>query len=156
MNHPDFRAHGMIFATIGPDATWGMVRLPAEEQARVTEESPDDFEAFKAGERQAFEYGRYGNPTVAAADVAADLEAAFGGFQEAWDEVRVKFGVPRQQGGRRFGGGQANPADVFGQVRGLKGEILAFWEPPSDALITRYYAAKPALEAAMVEACSGL
>ena len=46
MNHPDFRAHGMIFATIGPDATWGMVRLPAEEQARVTEESPDDFEAF--------------------------------------------------------------------------------------------------------------
>ena len=85
-------------------------------------------------------------------DVAADLEAAFGGFQEAWDEVRVKFGVPRQQGGRRFGGGQANPADVFGQVRGLKGEILAFWEPPSDALIARYYAAKPALEAAMVEA----
>lgn len=46
MNHPDFRAHGKIFATIGPDETWGMVRLPAAEQARVTEEQPTIFEPF--------------------------------------------------------------------------------------------------------------
>ncbi len=46
MNHPDFRAHGKIFATIGPDETWGMVRLPAGEQARVTEEQSTVFEAF--------------------------------------------------------------------------------------------------------------
>tara|TARA_A100001037_G_scaffold127869_1_gene115811 strand:- start:487 stop:831 length:345 start_codon:yes stop_codon:yes gene_type:complete len=46
MNHPDFRAHGKIFATIGPDATWGMVRLPAREQARVAEEQPTVFEAL--------------------------------------------------------------------------------------------------------------
>lgn len=85
-------------------------------------------------------------------DVAADLQGDFESFQEAWDELRVKFGVPRQQGGRRFGGGGANPANVFGHVSGLKDEILSFWEPPSDALIDRYYAAKPALEYAMVEA----
>ena len=46
MNHPDFRVQGKIFATIGPDATWGMVRLPSEEQARVTAEQPTVFEAF--------------------------------------------------------------------------------------------------------------
>ena len=41
---------------------------------------------------------------------------------------------------------------MFVQVSGLKDEVLAFWEPPSDALIARYYDAKPALEAAMTEA----
>ena len=39
-----------------------------------------------------------------------------------------------------------------GQVSGLKDEILSFWEPPSDALISRYYRVKPALEAAIAEA----
>jgi hypothetical protein len=35
MNHPDFRAHGRIFATLGyPDAGWGMVKLPLDEQKR--------------------------------------------------------------------------------------------------------------------------
>tara|TARA_Y100000994_G_scaffold193086_1_gene162359 strand:+ start:249 stop:746 length:498 start_codon:yes stop_codon:yes gene_type:complete len=86
------------------------------------------------------------------AEVPEALKADFDSFQEAWDEARVKFGVPRQQGGRRFGGGQANPENVFGQVSGLKDEVLAFWEPPSDALIARYYDVKPALEAAMAEA----
>jgi len=85
-------------------------------------------------------------------EVPEALKADFDSFQEAWDEARVKFGVPRQQGGRRFGGGQANPENVFGQVSGLKDEVLAFWEPPSDALIARYYDVKPALEAAMAEA----
>lgn len=46
MNHPDFRAHGKIFATIVPDETWGMVRLPAADQLRVTTEQPTVFEAF--------------------------------------------------------------------------------------------------------------
>ena len=42
--------------------------------------------------------------------------------------------------------------NVFAQVSGLKDELLSFWEPPSDALIARYYGAKPALEAALSEA----
>lgn len=33
MNHPDFRVGGKIFATLGPDLTWGMVKLtPAQQQ----------------------------------------------------------------------------------------------------------------------------
>ena len=27
MDHPDFRVAGKIFATLGPDETWGMVKL---------------------------------------------------------------------------------------------------------------------------------
>jgi hypothetical protein len=33
MNHPDFRVGGKIFATLGPDEDWGMVKLTAEQQA---------------------------------------------------------------------------------------------------------------------------
>lgn len=32
MNHPDFRVKGKIFATIGPDQTWGMAKLTPEQQ----------------------------------------------------------------------------------------------------------------------------
>ena|ERR1035438_6488065 len=33
MRHPDFRAHGKIFATLGyPDEAWGMVKLTPEQQ----------------------------------------------------------------------------------------------------------------------------
>ena len=33
MNHPDFRVRGKIFATLGPDETWGMAKLtPAQQQ----------------------------------------------------------------------------------------------------------------------------
>lgn len=43
MNHPDFRVGGKIFATIGPDGDWGMVKLRPEEQARLRLEEPDVF-----------------------------------------------------------------------------------------------------------------
>ncbi len=33
MGHPDFRAGGKIFATLGPDETWGMVKLTADQQS---------------------------------------------------------------------------------------------------------------------------
>jgi hypothetical protein len=33
MNHPDFRVGGKIFATLGPDLTWGMAKLtPGQQQ----------------------------------------------------------------------------------------------------------------------------
>lgn len=33
MQHPDFRFGGKIFATIGPDGSWGMVKLtPVQQQ----------------------------------------------------------------------------------------------------------------------------
>lgn len=33
MGHPDFRVGGKIFATLGPDEDWGMVKLAPDEQA---------------------------------------------------------------------------------------------------------------------------
>lgn len=33
MGHPDFRVGGKIFATLGPQEDWGMVKLPPHEQA---------------------------------------------------------------------------------------------------------------------------
>ncbi|MGB1657593.1 MAG: VPS10 domain-containing protein, partial [Longimicrobiales bacterium] len=134
------------------------VELSGAERVAYDNVANDLHELQRRGQHIASMLGDVHDEVTAAAeqmesmDVAPDVEEDFGAFQEAWDEVRVKFGVPQQQGGRRFGGGQANPANVFGHVSGLKDEILAFWEPPSDALIARYYAAKPALEAAMAEA----
>jgi hypothetical protein len=45
MNHPDFRAGpgGKIFATIGPDGTWGMVKLTPEQQANFIGAAPEAF-----------------------------------------------------------------------------------------------------------------
>lgn len=33
MGHPDFRVRAKIFATLGPDEDWGMVKLTPEQQA---------------------------------------------------------------------------------------------------------------------------
>jgi hypothetical protein len=33
MGHPDFRVGGKIFATLGPDEEWGMVKLTPDDQA---------------------------------------------------------------------------------------------------------------------------
>lgn len=41
MGHPDFRVGGKIFATLGPDEDWGMVKLPPDEQARLVQLEPD-------------------------------------------------------------------------------------------------------------------
>ena len=40
MNHPDFRVRGKIFATLGPDEDWGMVKLTAEQQALFVRAEP--------------------------------------------------------------------------------------------------------------------
>jgi len=44
MNHPDFRAHGRIFATLSyPDASWGMVKLALDDQKHFIELHPQAF-----------------------------------------------------------------------------------------------------------------
>jgi hypothetical protein len=46
--HPDFRAHGKIFATLGyPDETRGMVKVTPEEQKRLVETHPRAFTPVK-------------------------------------------------------------------------------------------------------------
>ncbi|HEV3005203.1 MAG TPA: MmcQ/YjbR family DNA-binding protein [Pirellulales bacterium] len=43
MGHPDFRVGGKIFATLGPDEDWGMVKLTPDEQASFMRAEPDVF-----------------------------------------------------------------------------------------------------------------
>ena len=46
MSHPDFRVRNKIFATLGPDEEWGIVKLTPDQQASLVRAGPDDFEAF--------------------------------------------------------------------------------------------------------------
>ena len=46
MGHPDFRVRKKIFATLGPDNDWGMVKLNPEQQSDFVHDEPDVFEPF--------------------------------------------------------------------------------------------------------------
>ena len=44
MNHPDFRLHGRIFASLGaPDEDWGMVKLTPDQQGMFIRKAPKMF-----------------------------------------------------------------------------------------------------------------
>jgi hypothetical protein len=59
MGHPDFRAHGKIFATLGyPNGEWGMVKLATEDQRRFIELHPQVFVPAKGA------WGLQGSTTV--------------------------------------------------------------------------------------------
>jgi len=47
--HPDFRVGGKVFASIGPDGSWGMVKLTPEEQAERVSALPAMFEPAPGG-----------------------------------------------------------------------------------------------------------
>jgi hypothetical protein len=50
MDHPDFRVHGKIFATMGyPDAAWAMVKLKPEQQKEFVHAEPTVFVPVKGG-----------------------------------------------------------------------------------------------------------
>ncbi len=49
MDHPDFRVGGKIFATLGPDEEWGMVKLTPEQQSTFIDAEPEAFEPVKGG-----------------------------------------------------------------------------------------------------------
>jgi photosystem II stability/assembly factor-like uncharacterized protein len=89
-------------------------------------------------------------------DVPAEVKEDFTSFQEAFDELRVKFGVPIPAGGggrRGFGRrGGGDPANVLARIGSLKSSISSFWEAPSHALVNQFYEAGPLLATAMGEA----
>ena len=59
MNHPDFRVGNRIFATLGyPDGSWGMVKLPPEEQQRLIDSMPETFQPAAGA------WGRQGSTLV--------------------------------------------------------------------------------------------
>ena len=45
MGHPDFRVGGKIFASLGPDGSWGMVKLAPPEQQEFLALAGEHFEA---------------------------------------------------------------------------------------------------------------
>lgn len=54
MDHPDFRVGGKIFATLGPDLTWGMAKLtPTQQQDFLRIDTSFAPAAGKWGERGA-------------------------------------------------------------------------------------------------------
>ena len=66
MAHPDFRANGRIFATLAPDAKWGMVKLSPEQQQAFVSEGPETFVPAAGA------WGRSGCTMVQLASVDAD------------------------------------------------------------------------------------
>jgi hypothetical protein len=46
MGHADFRIGGKIFASLGPDESWGMVKLSPDQQADHVRAEPAAFEPF--------------------------------------------------------------------------------------------------------------
>lgn len=44
MGHPDFRVRGKIFATLGADEDWGMVKLTPQQQTPLVAEQPAVFQ----------------------------------------------------------------------------------------------------------------
>jgi len=81
MNHPDFRWRGKIFATLGPDESWGMAKLTPEQQQNFLRFEP----AFKPAS------GKWGDGgatiiTLAVANDAAVRDA----LTSAWRNISQK------------------------------------------------------------------
>ena len=81
MNHPDFRAGGRIFATLGyPDEDHGMIVLPPEEQARLIRKHPKVFSPAKGA------WGKRGSTVVMLAN--ADRATLREALEVAWRRSR--------------------------------------------------------------------
>jgi hypothetical protein len=90
MNHPDFRVGGKIFATLGPDETWGMVKLTAEQQGLFLRSEPDAFHPASGA------WGRRGC-TIVQLD-AVDESSARQALTAAWRNTAPKRLVEQYDG----------------------------------------------------------
>lgn len=81
MGHPDFRVGGKIFATLGPDGNWGMVKLTPDLQSLFLRTSP-------AFEPASGAWGRRGS-TVVRLD-AADEPSVHQALAAAWKNTAPK------------------------------------------------------------------
>lgn len=79
MGHPDFRANGQIFSTLGPGEKWGMVKLAPEEQKEYMRLHPRMFSPASGA------WGRQGCTTVHLE--AADRATVRGAMLLAWQHV---------------------------------------------------------------------
>jgi hypothetical protein len=90
MGHPDFRVRGKIFATLGPDEDWGMVKLTPEQQALFMRTEPGAYKPASGA------WGRRGATivTLENADVASVRDALIA----AWRNTAPKRLVQQQEG----------------------------------------------------------
>ena len=77
MNHPDFRAHGRIFATLHSNDEWGMVKVTPEEQQVLMRDHPEVFVPSSGA------WGRQGCTNVRLA--AADMRTVQAAMILAWE-----------------------------------------------------------------------
>lgn len=83
MSHPDFRAGGKIFATLGyPDGEWGMIKLTPEEQRKFVQANPDTFRPVKGA------WGRRGNINVCLSK--AKIDRVREALRVAWRNIAPK------------------------------------------------------------------
>jgi len=82
MKHPDFRVGGKIFATLGPDEKWGMVKLTPEDQALFIRTEPAVYRPVNGA------WGRSGC-TYVQLD-AADEGSVRQALQAAWRNIAPK------------------------------------------------------------------
>ena len=82
MNHPDFRVRGKIFATLGPNEDWGMVKLTADQQASFIRTESDVFEPANGA------WGRRG-ATIIQLDGAGELTVR-AALTAAWHNTAPK------------------------------------------------------------------
>jgi len=86
MGHPDFSAHGRVFASLDKDERTGMVKLAPDEQQQFMREHPGMFEPASGA------WGRQGYTTVhlARATVTVVRSAMLLGWQAATEKPPVK------------------------------------------------------------------
>ena len=82
MNHPDFRVHGKIFATLGPSEEWAMVKVTPEQQSVFVRTEPKVFQPIKGA------WGRQGCTHVCL-DTASDPSVRQA-LIEAWSHISAK------------------------------------------------------------------
>jgi len=95
MGHPDFRANGKIFATLGPPGkVWAMIKLTPGQQRDFVAEAPEMFVPVKGG------WGA-GGATNVQLD-AVDETTLRGAIECAFRNVPVKAAAaPRKRTARR-------------------------------------------------------
>ena len=90
MNHPDFRVGGKIFATLGPDGDWGMVKLTPEQQEDCIRGEPQIFQPCNGA------WGRRGCTNVRLAQATKDVVRR--ALVAAWRNAAPKTSCPAVRG----------------------------------------------------------
>ena len=82
MQHPDFRVGGKIFATLGPDLTWGMAKLTPTLQQEFLRSNPLSFKPAAGA------WGDGGATIITLAD--ADVDTVTDALRAAWQNTAPK------------------------------------------------------------------